>query len=216
MLSRFPFLLSHADQIIITSPVKEVLECINLETAVLLKVPNSGKDIGGKLTSLSYYLHFCKKSDYLILLHDKKSPQAIMGDYWADELYKLFEDGSIGSLLNYLQTNPEIGLVGSSMFVKNEYSKPTGQFQTTNNEIISKLLQRYDLKLRDYSYVAGTMFIVRSKIYEGFFLKHEPLEIRRELEQGNVMDLFAGTYTHSWERMFSFLVTANGFKVIGK
>ena len=41
------------------------------------------------------------------------------------------------------------------------------------------------------------------------------MEIRSELEKGNVMDNELGTNTHSLERVFSWISESQGFKIYG-
>ena len=50
---------------------------------------------------------------------------------------------------------------------------------------------------------------------EDFFSRHPALEARAPLEEGNVMDLQYGTYTHSWERLFCFIAEHQGYTIEG-
>jgi hypothetical protein len=59
------------------------------------------------------------------------------------------------------------------------------------------------------------MFWARAAPLLQFFKKHPPLDIRKNLELGNVMDDKNGTLTHSWERMLSWVVSEQGFKLKG-
>jgi hypothetical protein len=59
------------------------------------------------------------------------------------------------------------------------------------------------------------MFWVRALPLINFFKEHAPLDIRRTLEPGNVMDETHGTYTHAWERMLSWLITEQGYHLKG-
>ena len=39
--------------------------------------------------------------------------------------------------------------------------------------------------------------------------------LRKQLENGNVIDNFSGTVTHSWERLLSWIVTSNKMFITG-
>lgn len=207
------WLLQSAEQTIITYCHDQVADEINRPGVILLKVPNVGKDIGGKLVSLNYYLQFGRRTDLLIFLHDKISPQTINADYWFNELYSIFDRERFQSALELFEKKKQVGIVGSRSFLKNEYDRQTQSFETTNNDLLTRLIKEYGLVCREYFFIAGTIFIARSRIYEAFFLKYAPLKIREKLERGNVLDLGEGTYTHCWERLLSFIAEDQGYVV---
>src|ERR1044072_5618620 len=84
ILGKCAWLMKDAENIIVTACHDEVIAEIKTASpeAVVLKVPNMGKDIGGKLASISYYLNFCRPTSYLAFLHDKISPQTLNAEYW--------------------------------------------------------------------------------------------------------------------------------------
>ncbi len=181
---------------------------------IIQKVTNKGKDIGGKLASLSYYYSFCKPCKYLAFLHDKISPQTLNAGYWFNKLYDIFTPEKVATVARMLK-DPSVGLVGSKDFLKNEYSRKHNNFRTTNNDILKELLEQYQLRPATFDYIGGTIFITKHEALESFFAGHHPLLAREKLEEGNVLDLDEGTYTHSWERMLGFIPQAAGFKLAG-
>jgi lipopolysaccharide biosynthesis protein len=209
--------LGQARQIIITSCYDEVIREVGppQERTTILKVPNKGKDIGGKLAGLSYYLHFGDRTSYFAFLHDKMSPQTLNIEYWFDNLFSIFETHRFGQALDLLQKHTDAGILGSKAFLKNEFIRHENKFDTTNNALLWQLIHEYGLKCDTYDFIAGTVFIGRSRILESFFTVHSPLDAREKLEKGNVLDLENGTYTHCWERLFSFIAENQGYKVIG-
>ncbi len=207
-------LLEKSEHILISACHHDVLAEIDLDKAVLFNVSNQGKDIGGKLLCLHYYLHFVKKTDLLVFLHDKISPQSLNSDYWFNKLYFSFSDSEIDNCISKFNL-PDTGMVGSSDYLQNEFDKRTNQFKTSNNDILKKLLAEFQIHPKNYNFIAGSMFAVRSHIFEIFFTKNPPLNIRSTLERGNVLDIEVGTYTHSWERILSFIVTASGYAIKG-
>jgi hypothetical protein len=180
-----------------------------------LKVPNKGKDIGGKLLALSYYLRCCRKTKYIGFLHDKVSPQTINADYWSDTLYTPFSEDGLRRVLQRLDHEERVGIIGAKRFLKNEFDPEKKGFATTNDELLRQLILEYDLHGKRYDFIAGTIFVCRSSIMEDFFFRHPALEARARLEEGNVMDLQNGTYTHTWERLFCFIAEHQGYIIEG-
>jgi hypothetical protein len=57
------------------------------------------------------------------------------------------------------------------------------------------------------------MFWGNGHVLMNFFKRHNPLKIRQTLEEGNVLDNFGDTNTHSWERLLSWIILAQGLDV---
>jgi hypothetical protein len=209
-------LLTMARQVIITCPHPDVIAEIDQPGACILRVPNAGKDIGGKLAAFAYCLQFGPDADYIALIHDKISPQTLHADTWFDTLFGIFAEDRLREALHLFDTRQNVGVIGARQFVKdNEYNRATGQFDTTNNLLLQELIARFGLESPSYDYIAGTIFLARSAPFREFFARHSPLALRRELEGGNVMDFDKGTVTHCWERLFCYIAAARGFKVTG-
>jgi lipopolysaccharide biosynthesis protein len=183
--------------------------------ALVITTPNKGRDIGGKLALIDFYLKANLQSDYLVFLHDKQSHHWFAGETWRRKLFSIIEPENITAVLAEYNKDSRIGIIGTSDLIKNEYDKGTNQFKTTNNDKLKKLIANYNLKITDYRFVAGAMFWIRSSIVQGFFSKHSPLSCREILEEGNFTDLHEGTYTHSWERVFCWLGNDQGYTIKG-
>ena len=210
-------LIRKADRIIITACHDDVLNETprNGGSVIRLKVPNKGKDIGGKLAAFSYYMNFCEKTEHTVLLHDKVSPQTINADYWSRELYGPFSEEGLDKAFHLLEQDSRAGIVGSGTFLRNEFIPMEKRFDTTNNDLLQQLIREYHLRGGVYDFIAGTIFLGRSRIFENFFSKHPALDARAKLEPGNVLDLEKGTYTHSWERLFCFIAEDQGYTIKG-
>ncbi len=207
-----------ASRIILTACHDDVLDEVVVphdKPLVRLKVPNKGKDIGGKLAALSYYIRLCEKTDLIAMLHDKVSPQTINADYWGQQLYRPFSEEGLDKALRLLEQDRRAGIVGSKAFLKNEYLPMEKRFDTTNHALLMEFIREYNLQGRIYDFIAGTIFIGRSRIFEDFFSAHPPLYARAELESGNVLDLESGTRTHCWERLFCFIAEDQGYSIKG-
>jgi lipopolysaccharide biosynthesis protein len=181
--------------------------------AIIISSTNIGKDVGPKLALIDLYLKSKQESEYLIMLQDKISPHLINGEKWKNDLLRIIEPKSIDKIIKLFEKDPNLGIIGSSECISNEYQN--GNFNSTNNSILKKYLKQFDLYPADYSFVAGNMFWIRSSIYKRFFNKYNPLVIRRDLEKGNVMDNEFGTNTHSLERIFSWISSNQGYTIKG-
>lgn len=209
-------LLRMASAIIVTVCHDDVMQEIpRAHNLIILKVPNKGKDIGGKLAAMAYYINFCTKTPYITFLHDKISPQSINADYWSDQLYSIFSEKLFQKALHSLHSNRTKGIVGAQAFVKNEYSPSRKVFVGNNDKMLRGLMADYGLSCKACNFIAGTIFIAKSQIFEYFFSKFSALAAREKLETGNVLDLEGGTYTHSWERLLCFIAEDQGYTVSG-
>jgi lipopolysaccharide biosynthesis protein len=183
--------------------------------AFIIETPNIGKDIGGKLAIIDLCVKLKIDLDYLIFLHDKKSPHSALGDVWRKKLFRIIEQENIESILKMFETNRKIGVVGAQEFIVNEYDKKTVGFNSTSNGILKELISKYELKLDTHDFIGGTMFWIRAELIISFFSRYSSLEIRSSLEKGNVLDYKKGTYTHAWERMLSWIATDSGYSIKG-
>lgn len=181
----------------------------------IISAPNQGKDIGGKLALLDLCLKLDIESEFYILLHDKKSPHTTLGEKWREKLFRIIEPQNIEKIKNMFAEDNQLGIVAAKEFIINEYDKDRDVFKCTSNSILKELIIKYGLNISNFDFVGGTMFWIRSEIFNDFFRRFKPLEIRATLEKGNVLDHLHGTQTHSWERMLSWIATDQGYKIRG-
>lgn len=186
-----------------------------LSKLIVRKSPNLGKDIGGKLVLLDTYLHLKEETEFIIFLHDKNSPHKIQNKEWQQKLFQIVEPDFIKQALSFFKTNPKTGIIAGTESVRNEYDYSQQSFSGNNKSQLTQLRSEYGVNNADYRHVAGTMFWVRSLPLVSFFKKHSPLDIRKTLEEGNVMDENTGTITHAWERMLSWIVSEQGYTIKG-
>lgn len=184
-----------------------------LQSIYFNQSPNRGKDIGGKLVLMNAYLRLGIESDYILLVHDKQSPYHSNSQQWKEELFKVAKRDYQEKVLDVF-SNKKVGIVASGNAIRNELYNDENSKGYINSEVITKLKTAYQINPPDLCFVAGTMFWVRASIFEEFFTKFHPLDVRAQLEEGNVMDL-APTYTHAWERLLCWLVTTKGYQIIG-
>ena len=183
--------------------------------SVILHTPNKGRDIGGKFALIDSMLKSGNKTDYTLIIHDKLSPHTPTGKTWRDKLFKVIEPEKISVVLSEFEANKKTGIIGTKDFIKNEFNPDKKEFDCTSNDILSQKLKDYGLQLKDFNFIAGTIFWIRSSVLELFFSEHKPLSIRKDFESGNALDFTKGTLIHAWERLFTMIVTSKGYKIKG-
>lgn len=181
----------------------------------IIETPNVGKDIGGKLAIIDLYIQLNLQLDFIIFLHDKKSPHSALGETWRKKLFRIVEPENIETIIEMFEKNKKLGIVGAKELITNEYDKKTVSFSGTNDAILKELIGKHHLQLNSHDFIGGTMFWIRAEIIRSFFSKHSPLNIRASLEKGNVLDNDKGTYTHAWERMLSWVAINAGYLIKG-
>ncbi len=176
---------------------------------------NKGKDIGGKLVLMDALLRMAGDADYILFFHDKQSPHKVHNQQWQEKLFEIVEPGFAERAIAYFNNYPKTGIVATAESIRNEFDETTGSFVSNNKEQIARLRSVYNIKSSDHRFVAGTMFWARTKPLVEFFIRHAPLDIRKELEPGNVIDETQGTNTHAWERMLSWIILEQGYDMKG-
>lgn len=185
----------------------------NIQKIIFRYSPNKGKDIGGKLILLDSYLHINIETEFGLFFHDKKSPYKVGNESWSQNLFKIAEPNYIQQAMKVFETSPSAGIVTAYGTVKNEWSDATKSFISTNKLLLKSLQTEFNIFPENYQYVAGTIFWSRMKPLTTFFTNYAPLKIREMLEAGNVSDEITGTNTHSWERLLSWIVNMQDFKI---
>lgn len=180
--------------------------------AIITISSNKGKDIGGKLLLLNACIEVGFEPDWILFLHDKKSLQALHSKTWKTDLLKIIDSNYLDEIDTAIENNKENGIIATRDYVIKEIKQ--GQvFAGVNGPILDQLVQAYSIDCKSYDYVAGTMFWGNGAALLSFFKIHNALSIRQTLEEGNVLDNFGGTFTHSWERMLSWIILSQGLRV---
>lgn len=186
-----------------------------LKKLVIRRSPNRGKDIGGKLVLMDSFLQMQTGSEYIVFLHDKKSPYKTQGREWHDKLFRVIDASFAEKAIQLFANDKEIGIVAAGHTIKNEYNYDLQSFASNNQTQLTQLMETFHVDTPDHRYVAGTMFWARASPLVDFFKTYPPLDIRKSLEDGNMLDEHEGTNTHAWERMLSWLIFARGYTIKG-
>lgn len=183
-------------------------------SAHFISTTNIGKDIGGKIALIALLKYLNIQSEWLLLIHDKKSPQSVNGERWREELYKILEGKNLSEIYE-LMKNKSTGIIGSKEFIVTYTSKNKNLKKDPNYQLLNEQAEKLKLNLKDFSFVGGTTFWIRKQVLDNFFQHHDPLLIRKDLEEGNVIDNFTPKLTHTWERLFGLITVNQPYKVIG-
>lgn len=176
---------------------------------------NKGKDIGGKLLLMDAWLKLGIQSDYILLLHDKHSPYHSHSQNWKKDLFRIAEKEHQQNIIDIFNSDAQTGIVASKNAIRNEVDNEQKNNAYIDSSLIQSLKDKYHIQPADLQFVAGTMFWVRASLFKDFFTQYPPLQIRSELEQGNITDVDGPTITHSWERLLCWIVTNKGYQIRG-
>jgi lipopolysaccharide biosynthesis protein len=111
-----------------------------------------------------------------------------------------------------ISNSANCGVIAAENYISKELKKEN-HFVGTNGKILEELMKQYELKCRNFEFIAGTMFWAKANILLDFFKRHDPFKIRQTLEFGNVLDNFSGSHTHSWERILTWIITSKGLTI---
>ncbi|WP_081146609.1 rhamnan synthesis F family protein [Niastella vici] len=187
----------------------------NLQHLYKKESTNKGKDIGGKLVLMDTYLKMGVQSDYILLLHDKHSPYHTHSNQWKKDLFRIAENSFQQKIIDLFNSDPQTGIVASKNAIRNEVDNEQKRNAYIDSALIQSLKTKYNIQPPGLQYVAGTMFWVKASLFEDFFKQNPPLQIRSELDSGNVTDIDGPTITHAWERLLCWIVTNKGYQIRG-
>ena len=208
------FVFNISAQLQANKPFLKILRTI-FPGCIIINSPNQGRDIGGKFAGLDMVLRLNLPSDITLIIHDKKSLHLGNGEVWRDELFKIIDAEYLPAVFEKFENKKEIGIISTVNFIQDEYLVHSDTFDCTSNAQIKIIMNKYDIHTKDYKFVAGNIFWIRSELLKKFFETRSLFEIRSELEKGNALDFGNGTFIHSWERIMSWIATSQGYKIYG-
>lgn len=180
--------------------------------ATIWQTPNLGYDIGPFID----FLHKISLNnyDYILKIHTKR----VSGDYclfkhkrfsiktWRDMLLDgvLCSPQAVRDNLRIMAENPTVGMIGNDYILTGEKASllPLPTLAVEMAKIVLPLPE-------DLHFVAGTMFLVRTKLLKPF-LKYQITDFI--VSSKSVHD---NTLAHILERLFGLAVTAQGYKIQG-
>jgi len=198
-----------------TNRTKELI-AKTISNYILQIYPDKGRDIGAKLFLLNALMQLNVEPEYVLIIHDKKSPHLPDSHKWKDELLRIIDKKNLPNIPKIFE-DPGVGIVCSIKYIEVEYNEQTNTFRSSNSRFLKEIIKENKLKIRDYSFVAGNIFFIRFKALSDFFKNknRDLIDIISTLENNNALDFHKGTRIHSWERVMSWIATSQDYQIYG-
>lgn len=164
--------------------------------------PNFGGDIAPFLSQLEY-VH----EPYFIKIHGKKSLWKDQRN-WRKDLNNLLKPSIIEYAMRTLISD-DIGMIGHAKYLMyDNISLHTPKIK----ELCDILKLNYSL-LKHSPFFAGSMFISKTHIFQKVLLPHINILLNLLSNEQSKVNEKDGTYTHSIERIFGYLIKNNNQKI---
>lgn len=173
--------------------------------------PNKGVDVLPFLHQMSF-LNTENSDDIFLKIHSKKSEIAPSTNWRAILLNSLIgnRENFISNISKFNQSN--IGMLCSQNLILSNRER-------ANTKKINQLCQIADIEyssVKSSSFPSGNMFFGRKSLFRRYFNEStiEKFNSLFKTEYGKVEDSKDGTYCHTLERMFGYLVSYNNQKIL--
>jgi hypothetical protein len=165
-----------------------------------------GCDTGAFLLQLEQIYQSHQPYDYIFKLHTKKR------DDWRLDLLEPIAKSveQVIAICDQFRTHPQVGMIGGNPRWIIRHDK-------INVPLINEMARRFGLKIYHKSvFVAGTIFWVRWSLLKQF-IEDSRINLHQEYEQCESGYLINNhpTHTHSWERLFGYLIGHYGYQIVG-
>lgn len=196
--------------------IKSVEE--NFEDYKIQNFENRGKDILPFLYMISEI-----DSNYFIKIHSKKSESSYFSDWFQKSIDSLLSRDLLINNIDLISKEKIVNTFGRSiendvgMIANREFT--VWNHEHTNSNKIEEICGIIGLdynKVKGVRYVSGTMFLSRTGLFLKYF-NNKNLKIISKLldnEIGDVKDIDHGTYTHSLERIFGYIISVEGMRIV--
>lgn len=164
-----------------------------------------GCDTGAFLLQIEKIYHSRKRYDYIFKIHTKKKED------WRFELLNSIAGTSddVITVCDSFKKDPQIGMIcGAPRWLH--------RFDRINEPIITDICRRIHINIDQKSYfVGGTIFWVKWSIMKNF-IETSSINLQHEYDLCELGYLINNkpTYTHSWERIFGYIVGHYDFKIV--
>ena len=174
-------------------------------------LPNKGLDIGPFLLTIGEIYKKNINYDYLIKIHTKKSIRTsgkYFGSKWRQNLLNILDKDKLSVIKEHINKNQY--MIASNNWI---ISYDTDML---NFNSIQKLKNELNIK-KGNEFVGGTMFWIKFSIIKKYLTMENILKYYEDLEEGyyfqNKKEL--EYLTHSFERLFGFMIKDSGQKIVG-
>ena len=164
-----------------------------------------GLDTGAFLMQLESIYNSKKNYDYIFKIHTKKKED------WRFELLDKIAGNTqdIVNICDIFKKEPEIGMIGGCQKWIHIHDK-------CNEPLINEICQRIRVNIDKKSYfIGGTIFWTRWSVFKKF-IKDSSIDFKKEYENCELGYLLNDlpTFTHSWERIFGYIVCHYNLKIV--
>jgi lipopolysaccharide biosynthesis protein len=176
--------------------------CARFPDAVIIPVPNRGRDIGPFLTCLKRV--FDDGCDLVCKVHTKKSMHLKHGGMWRKQLYKGTLGARIDRVLAAFSVSPTLGILAPA-----GYLVPHSAYWESNRDTVMSLASRLGSteNLLPFRFAMGSMFWARTNALVPLLrLDLTPEDFPEEAGQND------GTLAHAIERLFPLAARIVGYE----
>lgn len=201
------------DLYLTTSPDFMHQEKVNLfhQPSHIISVPNKGYDLAPFITVLQQVN--LADYDYIIKLHTKRDlPQPanlpnckLEGSKWRDLLTGFLSSTQVFQhTLELFAQQPQLGQISHSLLIIS-----AGKEDKEANLRAEDIMSQMGLKVRQKTFVAGTMFICRAHLMEPL----KKLNLTAQDFDAPLVSHQGGTLAHALERVLGWIIWAQGYKI---
>lgn len=190
---------------------QKLIDCVEKVPHLhLFPVENRGYDVGPFFSVLNTLA--LDDYDLLVKLHTKRNVNEwlndlpVFGGTWRRRLLSPFcSKKRFEKILRLFTQDPTVGMVADPLLV---LDRETDIVEERIHPLVAKELENLGIASDAYSFVAGTMFIARARIFQRIQGKYQ-------LEDFAPSSSCHGLHTlaHVMERVFGALVTAGGYRL---
>jgi len=180
-------------------------------TGAITLHPNKGVDVLPFLHQMSF-LNTENSDDVFLKIHGKKS-EIVPGMNWRAILLNSLIGNRENFISNITKFNqPDIGMLSSQNLILSNRER-------ANTKKINQLCEIMNIgysSVKHGSFPSGNMFFGRTSLFRRYFNEStiQKLNDLFKIEYGKVTDSRDGTYCHTLERMFGYLVSYNNQKIL--
>lgn len=177
----------------------------------ILPVPNRGYD----LAPFVYVLQQVNLDDYdyIIKLHTKRDlPKpanlpncSLLGGEWRNLLTGFLRSPqALQQALEQFEKHPQVGQLSHSLLIIS-----AGKEDKEANHRAGEIMSQMGLKIKQKTFVAGTMFICRARLMQPL----KKLQLTAQDFDAPLASHQGGTLAHALERVLGWMIWAQGYKI---
>ncbi len=178
-------------------------------SAIILKVPNKGLDVGPFIELVKYAISKNLSYDYILKVHTKKSVgvNAEVGEWWRKKSFESLMGSFtvVSHILRLFLSRPSLGMIGPYETRMSVSPNDIATGENANSKNIKIMANKLDIKDQSLDFFGGTMFWMKWSILEDKF-RGRNISIH-DFEPGYKKDELL---SHAMERLLASMVRDSG------